>query len=70
MTKFLIERTFGHVTSEEMAQNATKSLRTTGESFPDLTWEYSHVIRTKDGIKTRCMYIGPPRKWFVSIRNS
>lgn len=59
MTKFLIERNFGHITSEELAQNATKSLRTMKESFPQLTREYSHVLNTKDGIRTACVYLGP-----------
>jgi hypothetical protein len=59
MTKFLIERSFGHVTPEELAQNATRSLRTMRENFPQLTWEYSHVIETKDGIETKCIYLAP-----------
>jgi hypothetical protein len=28
-------------------------------SFPDIIWEHSHVVQTKDGLRTFCVYAAP-----------
>ncbi len=38
---------------------ALKSKQVREASFPDITWEHSHVVQTKDGLRTYCVYAAP-----------
>lgn len=62
MPRFLIERNFGQVTPEQVAEIGSRSKRVARESFPDVVWEHSHAINTADGLKTVCVYAGPSEK--------
>src|SRR5687767_5993291 len=60
MPRFMIERSFGVITDEEMLAAAVRSDRTAQERFPGITWEHSHVCVEPDGaIKTYCVYEAP-----------
>ena len=60
MPRFLIERSFGAITDEEMLAAAVRSDRIAQERFPGITWEHSHVCVDDDGaIITYCIYEAP-----------
>ena len=60
MPRFVIERSFGAISDEEMLAAAVKSDRIAQERFPDITWEHSHVCVGSDGaITTYCVYSAP-----------
>src|SRR5688500_184961 len=63
MPRYMIERSFGAITDEEMLAAALRSDRTMAERFPDITWEHSHVCVAPDGvITTYCIYTAPDEK--------
>lgn len=60
MPRYMIERSFGAISDEEMLAAAMRSDRTAVEHFPDITWEHSHVCVGPDGaITTYCVYSAP-----------
>ena len=60
MPRYVIERDFGQVGEEEMQEVAARSKATGIESFPDITWEHSHVCSGADGaVKSFCVYSAP-----------
>jgi len=59
MPRYIVQRNLGHVTSEQLDAAARNSKRVREERFPDVIWEHSHVVKTKDGLVTYCVYGGP-----------
>jgi hypothetical protein len=59
MPRFLMERTVGDVTREELDRIAARSQQIREERFPEITWEHSHVVRTPEGLKAVCVYESP-----------
>jgi hypothetical protein len=59
MPRYLVERTFT-VSIEDMPPVALRSKRIVNGSFPEITWEHSHVVVTEDGqVRTFCVYAAP-----------
>jgi len=59
MPRYIVQRNLGKVTEQELEAAARKSKQVREASFPDITWEHSHVVRTKNGMVTYCVYGGP-----------
>jgi hypothetical protein len=59
MPRYLMERTVGDVTREELDRIAERSQQIRAERFPEITWEHSHVVRTPEGLKAVCLYESP-----------
>jgi hypothetical protein len=60
MPRYMIERSFGDITDEEMLAAAVRSDKVKQDRFPDVTWEHSHVCVEEDGsITTFCVYDAP-----------
>jgi Nickel responsive protein SCO4226-like len=59
MPRFLISRTLGEVSSEQLDAAAENSRKVRAEQFPEIEWEHSHVVRTDDGLKSYCVYAAP-----------
>jgi hypothetical protein len=59
MPRYLMERTVGDVTREELNRIAERSQQIREERFPEITWEHSHVVRTPEGLKAVCVYESP-----------
>ena len=60
MPRYMIERSFGDISDEEMLAAAVRSDQTAQSSFPDISWEHSHVCVEEDGsITTFCVYDAP-----------
>jgi hypothetical protein len=59
MPRYLIERKF-LVPEAEMQDVGRRSREIAEESFPEITWEYSHVTVDEQGdVKTFCIYGAP-----------
>ena len=52
MPRYLIERLYGHAEQEAMQNIGQRMKRVAEETFPDVTWEVSHVVSDESGIKT------------------
>jgi hypothetical protein len=59
MPRYLLERTVGEVTREQLDEIAATSTRIREERFPQIAWEHTHVVRTEDGLKAFCVYESP-----------
>lgn len=60
MPRYVVERSFAQITDEEFLAAAVRSDRVIVESFPEITWEHSHVCADEDGgITTFCVYEAP-----------
>ena len=59
MPRYLMERAFGHAEQEAMQNIGQRMKHVAEESFPDVTWEHSHVVSDESGIKTFCVYQAP-----------
>lgn len=59
MPRYLIERVYGQVEEEAMQNIGERMKRITEETFPDVTWEHSHVVSGESGIETFCVYEAP-----------
>ena len=59
MPRYVIQRTLGHVSDADLDAAADNSRRVREASFPDITWEHSHVVHTADGLKSYCVYDAP-----------
>jgi hypothetical protein len=59
MPRYLMERTVGDVTREELDRIAARSQQIRAERFPEITWEHSHVVRTPEGLRAVCVYEAP-----------
>jgi len=59
MSRYLIVRKFD-VSEAEMPEVGRRSRRTIEESYPQITWEHSHVVVDGDGtVLTYCVYDAP-----------
>ncbi|HSB38751.1 MAG TPA: nickel-binding protein [Gaiellaceae bacterium] len=59
MPRYLIVRRFD-VTEEQMPHVGRRSRVAIEESFPEITWEHSHVIVDDEGVvRTYCVYEAP-----------
>ena len=52
MPRYIIQRNLGNVTLQQVEVVGRKSKQVREESFPDIIWEHSHVVQTKDGMRT------------------
>ena len=60
MPRYLVHRTLGPVTDEQLDAAAERATRVRLDQFPDVAWEHSHVVRTTDGSRTAyCVYSAP-----------
>jgi hypothetical protein len=59
MPRFLLERTVGDVTREQLDSIAERSQQIRAERYPQITWEHTHVVRTPEGLKAFCLYDSP-----------
>jgi len=59
MPRYLVHRAIGDVSDAELEAAAERSRRTREESFPQITWEHSHVVRTEHGLTSYCVYGAP-----------
>jgi hypothetical protein len=59
MPRYLIERAYGQAEQEAMQNIGHRMKQVAEESFPDVTWEHSHVVSDESGIKTFCVYESP-----------
>jgi uncharacterized protein DUF4242 len=57
--RYLLERTVGDVTREELEQIVDESTRIRLERFPEIEWEHTHIVRTPQGLKAFCLYESP-----------
>lgn len=59
MPRFLLERTLGEVTREQLDAIAARSQEIRAARYPQVTWEHTHVVRTPEGMKAVCLYDSP-----------
>ena len=59
MPRYLIERVYGQAEEEAMQNIGQRMKQVAEDSFPDVTWEHSHVVSDESGIKTYCVYEAP-----------
>jgi hypothetical protein len=59
MPRYLLERTLGDVTREDLDGIAAHSTEIRLARFPQIAWEHTHVVRTGDGLKAFCVYESP-----------
>src|SRR5258708_21357426 len=59
MPRYIVQRNLGKVTEQQLEAAARKSKQVREARFPDITWEHSHVVQTKNGMRTYCVYSGP-----------
>ena len=59
MPRYLVERDYGPAEQEAMQNIGLRMKQVAEESFPDVTWEHSHVVSDQTGIKTFCVYEAP-----------
>jgi len=59
MPRYLVVRSF-EVGEEEMPAVGRRSREIAEESFPEITWEHSHVVVDDEGlVRTYCVYGAP-----------
>ena len=59
MTRYLVERRF-HVGQEQMPRVGQRSRQVIETTFPEITWEHSHVVVDDGGtVTTFCVYDAP-----------
>jgi Protein of unknown function (DUF4242) len=59
MPRYLLERTVGDVTREELDDIAAHSTEIRLERWPQIEWEHTHIVRTDAGLKAFCLYESP-----------
>jgi len=59
MPRYLLERTVGDVTRDDLDRIAAHSTEIRIERFPQIEWEHTHVVRTNAGLKAFCLYESP-----------
>jgi hypothetical protein len=59
MPRYMIEREFGPAVEEDMQRIGASMKQVARRSFPDVTWEHSHVVGDESGVKTFCVYQAP-----------
>ena len=69
MPRYLIERVYGQAEQEAMQNIGQRMKQVAEESFPDVTWEHSHVVSDESGIKTFCVYQAPTEEQLYEHAN-
>jgi hypothetical protein len=59
MPRYLIQRNLGEVTLQQVEAVGRKAKQVREASFPDITWEHSHIVQTKSGMVAYCVYASP-----------
>jgi Protein of unknown function (DUF4242) len=59
MPRYLLERTVGDVTREQLDVIADRSQEIRAARYPQITWEHTHIVRTPEGLKAFCLYDSP-----------
>jgi hypothetical protein len=59
MPRYMIERVYDSAVQEDMDRIGVRTVRIATEEFPDITWEHSHVVSDKSGVKSFCVYEAP-----------
>lgn len=59
MPRYLIERVYGQAEQQAMQNIGERMKQVAEDSFPDVTWEHSHVVSDESGIKSFCVYEAP-----------
>jgi hypothetical protein len=59
MPRYIIQRNLGNVTLPQVEAAGRTSKQVREANFPDIIWEHSHVVQTKDGMRTYCVYSAP-----------
>lgn len=60
MARYLLIRSWGDVSEQEMNDNGLRSKVVQAESFPDIVWEHSHVVTDRNGaVVSYCVYQSP-----------
>ena len=60
MARYLLKRIWGLASQAEMLENSLRSKRTRNHSFPDITWDHSHVVADDDDrVISYCIYVAP-----------
>jgi hypothetical protein len=59
MSRFLIERVYGQAEEQAMQDIGLRTKQIAQETYPDITWEHSHVVVDESGIKSYCVYEAP-----------
>jgi hypothetical protein len=62
MPRYLLERTVGDVTREDLDNIAAHSTEIRLARYPQIEWEHTHVVRTDAGLKAFCLYDSPDRE--------
>jgi hypothetical protein len=62
MPRYLLERTLGDVTREDLHRIAAHSTEIRLARFPQIDWEHTHVVRTDVGLKAICVYESPDQE--------
>jgi uncharacterized protein DUF4242 len=62
MARYLLERTVGDVTREDLDRIAAHSTEIRLARFPQVEWEHTHVVRGEAGLKAFCVYESPDRQ--------
>lgn len=56
MPRYLIERAVGDVSNEQLDEIVELATRVREQSFPDIAWLHTHVVRTEAGLTAYCVY--------------
>jgi hypothetical protein len=56
MPRYLIEREVGDVSRDQLDEVVERATRIREESFPDIAWHHTHVVRTPAGLTAYCVY--------------
>ena len=59
MPRYLIERVYGQAEQEAMQNIGLRTKQVAKESFPEVTWDHSHLVSDESGIKSYCVYESP-----------
>jgi hypothetical protein len=59
MPRYLVERDYGPAEQEAMQNIGRRTKQVAEDSFPDVTWEHSHVVSDETGVKSYCVYEAP-----------
>jgi len=59
MPRYLVERVFSEAAQQDIQEAGSRMKRVAVDSFPEITWEHSHVVSDESGIKSFCVYDSP-----------
>ena len=59
MPRYLIERSLGAISADELDAAAERSSEVREQSYPQIVWEHTHVVSAPDGVKAFCVYEAP-----------